>query len=82
MGKSSVEENAADIKEDAVFLLASQSKLITAVVTQQILERGLIGLNDDVSQLLPELAEQPILKGFDGEDKPILETRKVAITLQ
>ncbi|KAM0712066.1 hypothetical protein Q7P37_011160 [Cladosporium fusiforme] len=82
VGKSSLEEGAADIKEDAVFLLASQTKLMTAVAAQQILERGLFGIDDDVADVLPELAKQPILKGFDEEDKPILEPRKVTITLR
>lgn len=82
VGKSALEEGAADIKEDAVFLLASQTKLMTAVAAQQILERGLWKLDDDLAELLPELGKQPVLKGFDDADKPILEPRKVAITLR
>jgi len=41
----------------------------------------LIKIHDDVENLLPELAKQPVLRGFDAEDKPVLEDRKVAITL-
>lgn len=82
VGKSSLEEGGAEIKEDAVFLLASQTKLLTGVAVQQVLERGLWKLDDDVAELLPELAKQPILKGFDADDKPILEPRKTAITLR
>jgi len=44
-------------------------------------EKGLIKIHDNVEELLPELARQPVLRGFDADDKPILEVRKVAITL-
>jgi CubicO group peptidase (beta-lactamase class C family) len=81
-GKSSVEDGAADIQDDAVFLLASQTKLLTAVAALQVVERGLIGFDDDVAELLPELAKQPVLTGFDEEDKPVLEERKNAITFR
>jgi hypothetical protein len=42
----------------------------------------LIRLDEDICELVPELAGQPILKGFDSEDKPILEDRKVVITVR
>ena len=45
------------------------------------MEKGLIKIHDNVEELLPELARQPVLRGFDADDKPILEVRKVAITL-
>lgn len=77
----SLEDGAADVDLDAVFLLASSTKLLTAVAALQVVERGLVGLEDDVATLLPELGEQPVLRGFDGDDKPILEDRKVPITL-
>lgn len=70
------------ISEDAVFQLASSTKLLTTIATLQIVERGLFGLDDDVASQLPDLAEQPILKGFDENDKPILEKRKNKITLR
>jgi CubicO group peptidase (beta-lactamase class C family) len=81
-GRTSVEDGAADIQDDAVFLLASQTKLLTAVAALQVVERGLIAFDDDVAELLPELAEQKVLTGFDEKDKPILEERKNAITFR
>ena len=81
-GKTSVEDGAAEIKDDAVFLLASQTKLLTAVAALQIVERGLIAFDDNVEELLPELAGQQVLTGFDGDDKPILEARTEAITFR
>ena len=55
---------------------------MTSIAALQIVEKGLFGLDDDVSKILPELAEQPILKDFDENDKPIVEKRKNAITFR
>jgi CubicO group peptidase (beta-lactamase class C family) len=63
-------------------LLASQTKLLTAVAALQIVERGLIAFDDNVEKLVPELAEQQVLTGFDGDDKPILEKRTEGITFR
>lgn len=80
-GHTSVGPEAQPIKKDAVFLLASQTKLVASVAALQAVEQGLIGLDDDVAEIVPELAKQPILKGFEG-DEPILAERKNAITLR
>ena len=74
--------NRDPIAEDAVFQLASSTKLLTSIAALQVVERGLFGLDDDVAKILPELAKQPILKGFDDDDKPILEERKNTITFK
>ena len=39
----------------------------------QLVERGLIQLDDDVSQYIPELADQPIFEGFSTRGEPILK---------
>jgi CubicO group peptidase (beta-lactamase class C family) len=70
------------IPEDAVFLLASQTKLLATISALQMVEKGLFGLDDDVASQLSELVEQPICKGFDDKDEPILEKRKNPITLR
>lgn len=70
------------ITEDAMFLLASQTKLLASIAALQIVDRGLFGLDDDVSEKLPELAAQPILEGFDEDNKPILVKRENLITLR
>lgn len=48
----------------------------------QIIERGLIELDDDVQPLVPELADMQILRGFDADEKPILEDNTRPITLR
>jgi hypothetical protein len=81
-GKTSLEDGAADIKDDAVFLLASQTKLLTAVAALQIVEKGLIALDDDVEEIVPELAEQKVLTGFNEDGEPVLEARTEPITFR
>jgi len=68
------------IKEDALFMLASQTKLLTAVAALKVVDQGLIGLDDDVCPHLPELAQALILTAF--EDSPVFEKRKNPITLR
>jgi CubicO group peptidase (beta-lactamase class C family) len=77
-----MEEGAADVQDDAVFLLASQTKLLTAVAALQVVERGLIAFDDNVEELLPELAAQQVLTGFDEDDKPVLVERTEGITFR
>ncbi len=63
-------------------MLASQTKLMASISALQVVEKGLIGLDDDVAGTLPDLCEQPIIKGFDDKDEPILVKREGKITLR
>lgn len=48
----------------------------------QCVEQGLIGLDDDVRSLVPEMEGVKILKGFDKEGKGIMKEPKEKITLR
>jgi CubicO group peptidase (beta-lactamase class C family) len=67
---------------DTVFLIASMSKLVTTVAALQLVERGLVGLDDDVSARLPALARQDVLRGFAPDGTPQTEPRAGPITLR
>lgn len=58
------------------------TKIVTATCIMQVVEKGLVGLDDDVRPLVPHLAEMKILRGFVGEDKPFLEENTTPITLR
>lgn len=47
----------------------------------QCVERGLIGLEDDVTVLLPELKEAQIFTGIE-DGKPVMKKRQNTITLR
>ncbi|RSL44979.1 hypothetical protein CEP51_016156 [Fusarium floridanum] len=69
------------IPYDAFFSCYSVSKPLTTISALQCVERGLIGLDDDLSGHLPELAQQPIISAAaDGSFS--YEPAKKALTLR
>lgn len=48
--------------------LASQGKLVTSVAAMQVVEKGLIGLDDDCGEFVPALANKDIIVGFEGDE--------------
>ena len=67
---------------DSVMWIASCTKLMTSVAALQQVERGNIGLDDDVTSWLPELASLDVLEEFDEDGKPIMKQRIGPITLK
>ena len=54
-----------NVTGDHIFRIYSMTKLITSIAVLQLAENGLIGLDDDLSSLMPEMVAIPILS--DGE---------------
>lgn len=50
---------------NTIFPLASMTKLLTCIAAVQLIDRGLITPDTDVTPYLPVLASLPILKSFD-----------------
>ena len=67
---------SSKVTEDHIFRIYSMTKIITSVAAMQLVEKGLIQLDEDLSILLPELAKIPILS--DGK----LVAPKKPITLR
>jgi methyl acetate hydrolase len=44
-----------------IFRIYSMTKVVTSIAAMQLVEKGLIGLDDDLSSLMPEMASIPIL---------------------
>ena len=59
------------VARDSIFRIASTSKPITAAATLAVVNEGLIGLDEPVDRLLPELADRRVLRRMDG---PLEET--------
>lgn len=80
---SSVHENDTGTpNKDTLFALASLTKLPTTVAVLQIVERGIIALDDDVGRILPELCQHGVLTGFTHDGHPILRPRRNPITVR
>ena len=58
------------------------TKLLTAVSAMQLVEKGKIGLDDDLGKVIPQLSKIEVLKGFDDDGKPIVEKKTKPITLR
>ena len=61
----------AAVQRDSLFRIASITKPITAAVTMALVDDGLIGLDEPVDRLLPELSDRRVLSRPDG---PLDET--------
>lgn len=59
---------AKPYKKDNLFRLASMTKPITCVATMQLVEKGLIKLNDPVSKYIPAFKETGVLNSFNNID--------------
>ena len=75
-------ETREPMELDTPMWIASCTKLMTSIAAMQCVERGEIMLDDDVAELLPELARIEILTGFDEDGQPILKKRQDIITLR
>ncbi|KAI5864316.1 beta-lactamase/transpeptidase-like protein [Durotheca rogersii] len=58
------------------------TKLHTSVAALQLVEKGLVTVDEDVSRLLPSFAEKEILTGFGDDGAPSTRKRKNPITLR
>lgn len=76
-------ERSNILELDAVYWMASCTKLITAIAALQCVERGHFTLDEDVTRLLPELKEiQVQTNDKAGAEKPALSKAKKIITLR
>ena len=56
------------VNEDNLYDVYSASKVLTAVAVMQLVERGVISLEDEVSKYLPEYGKVRVLEDFDLTD--------------
>jgi CubicO group peptidase (beta-lactamase class C family) len=54
------------VARDSLWRIASVTKPVTGVATMALIEEGLIGLDEPVDTLLPELARPRVLRRMDG----------------
>jgi methyl acetate hydrolase len=69
-------------KPDSIFFIASMTKAITTTAALQLVERGMLTLDEPVSKHLLELARLDVLQGFDKSGKPILRPASKPVALK
>lgn len=82
-GRTDISPDSKPWDQDTVTWIASMTKLASAICVLQIVEQGLITLDEDVRPRIKFLAEVEIIRGFDDSTgKPILEPNTRPITLR
>jgi len=66
---------------DTVVCVFSCTKAVTGLTAMQLVEEGKIKLTDPVKEFVPEIAEIPVLEGFERDGTPRTRRAKTDITL-
>ncbi|KAF5359053.1 hypothetical protein D9758_004910 [Tetrapyrgos nigripes] len=66
-GYLSTRPDASPIDFDTTMWVASCTKLVTSVAALQLVEQGLVDLDEDISRVLTEWKDAQILEGFEEE---------------
>ena len=69
------------LQPDARFRMASMTKALASVAALQLVERGKLGLDDEVGSILPAWNDLQVLDGWDG-DEPRLRAPKTKATIR
>ena len=72
---------AAPMKADTVFQIASMTKPIAGVACLQAVERGLLQLDQPAAEIIPQLADLQVLEDIN-ESGPVLRPPKSPVTLR
>lgn len=75
-------EKGTSYSPDVVMEVASMTKLPTSIAALQIVEKGLVTLDEDVSHLIPSFAKQGILTSVADDGTPTVRERQNPITLR
>ncbi|KAF2788491.1 beta-lactamase/transpeptidase-like protein [Melanomma pulvis-pyrius CBS 109.77] len=83
-GKRSVREGGdrSPLTPSSIMWVASCTKLMTSICAMQLVERGVLSLDEPVYKHIPELKDFPIITGFSADGKPIETPHKNPITLR
>jgi len=66
---------------DSIVFLASCTKAITGIAVMQLVEEGLIKLEDEAARYVPEIGQCQVLTGFDADGQPLLRAPVRPITV-
>jgi CubicO group peptidase (beta-lactamase class C family) len=60
--------NKKPMQADAIFRIASQTKAITSLGIMQLFEQGKLGLDQNISDFIPEFKNPKLIKSFNRSD--------------
>ena len=79
-GKRELGKDAA-MTTDTVFAIFSCTKALTGVTVMQLVEEGVLGLDDPAKEYAPEIADIQVLEGFDDAGEPLVRPPQSEITV-
>ena len=74
--------DATPMDPDTVFWIASCTKALTSAAALQLVERGVLDLDEPLGAKVPALAAPRVLDGVDADGKPRLRPARRPITLR
>jgi CubicO group peptidase (beta-lactamase class C family) len=75
-------ETREPVELDTVFWYASMTKPLVATAAMQVVERGLVSLDQPLGDILPGLSAPQVLEGYTEAGEPILRPAKRPVTLR
>ena len=66
--------NKKPMQADAIFRIMSQTKAITSLGIMQLFERGKLGLDQNISDFIPEFKNPKVIKSFNPSDSSFTTT--------
>ncbi|XWW94372.1 hypothetical protein V2A60_002315 [Cordyceps javanica] len=81
-GRIGLDAASPAFSADSFTWIASMTKVVTAVCLMQLVERGLVNLDDDVRPRFAEMQTVQVLRGFEEDGTPLLEANTEPITLR
>ena len=67
---------------NSVFRIASMTKAVTGTAAMQLVEKGRIGLDQTMGDILPVVKDVKVLEGFNADGTPRLRDPRVPVTLR
>ena len=67
------------VERDTIWRIYSMTKPITSVAVMQLVEQGLLDLDEPVSRYIPQLAEPVVLVENDGEFEEVPARREITV---
>lgn len=75
-------QSGIKVNARSVFAIASMTKAVTAVAALQLVERGVLSLDEPAGAILPALRELPVLEGFTPTGRPRFSKTRYDVTLR
>jgi methyl acetate hydrolase len=71
-----------EMTPDTVFCIFSCTKAVAGVTVMQLVEEGVLGLDDPAKEYVPEISEIQVLEGFDDNGEPRVRPPRSDVTVR